>query len=52
MVTYTPIIPEVITCAYFKVISTGGNELTFTAKGQAEGYDVELSAKSLHFGEV
>jgi hypothetical protein len=52
LVTYTPSIPDVITCAYFKVISTGGNELTFQCRGQAEGYNVEMSAKSLHFGEV
>jgi hypothetical protein len=34
------------------VIAAGGNELSFTCSGTATGYDVELSAKSLHFGEV
>lgn len=51
-VKYTPQIPGVTSCAYFRVNSVGGNELEFNAKGQAEGYSVELSAKSIHFGEV
>lgn len=32
--------------------ATGGNELKFGCKGIALGFDVELSSKSLHFGEV
>ena len=32
--------------------ATGGNELSFNCKAVALGYDVELSAKTLHFGEV
>ena len=52
VVTFTPRIPDVVSCAYFRVLSTGGNELLFSCKAQAQGYDVELSAKSLHFGEV
>ena len=51
-IKYTPKIPGVSSCAYFKVSSQGGNELNFNAKGQAEGYNVELSAKTVHFGEV
>lgn len=52
VVTYTPRIPEVISCAYFRVTTRGGNELKFHCKGQAAGYDVDLSSRSLHFGEV
>jgi hypothetical protein len=51
-VTYTPQIQDIITCAYFKVKSAGGYELKFACKGMAIGFDVELSVKSLHFGEV
>ena len=34
------------------MLSTGGNELSFNCKAVALGFDVELSAKTLHFGEV
>lgn len=51
-ITYTPQIQDIITCAYFKVTAAGGNELRFACKGCALGFDVELSAKSMHFGEV
>jgi hypothetical protein len=34
------------------VVSAGGNTLKFACKGVALGFDVELSAKSMHFGEV
>jgi hypothetical protein len=37
---------------YFSVVSAGGNTLSFHAKGIAKGFDVDLSVKSLHFGEV
>jgi len=52
VITYTPQIQDIITCAYFQVTAAGGNELKFSAKGVALGFDVELSAKSMHFGEV
>lgn len=29
-ITYTPLIQEIITCAYFKVLAAGGNELGFS----------------------
>lgn len=51
-VTYTPTIQDIATCTYFKVASAGGNTLSFHCKGMALGFDVELSSKSLHFGEV
>lgn len=51
-VTYTPRIQDITTCAYFKVSTNGGNNLSFTCRAVALGFDVELSAKSLHFGEV
>lgn len=51
-VTFTPTIQDIITCTYFKVVSSGGNTLNFHCKGLALGFDVELSSKSLHFGEV
>ena len=42
-VSYTPEIPGVNSFANFKVSAFGGNEIKFTCKGQAEGYDVNLS---------
>jgi len=51
-VKYTPRIPNVTSCQYWKVTANGGNELRFSAKGVAEGYKVELSVSSVHFGEV
>jgi hypothetical protein len=51
-VTYTPLIQEIITCANFKINCNAGNELNFCVKGEAEGFQVDLSSKTLHFGEV
>lgn len=42
-VSYTPEIPEVCSFANFKVTAFGGNEIRFGCKGQAEGYDINLS---------
>jgi hypothetical protein len=33
-------------------VSDGGNELSLSVRGEAEGYAVDLSANSVHFGEV
>jgi len=52
VVTYTPQIQDIITCAYYKIKAQGGNELSFTCTGAALGFDVQLSSKTLHFGEV
>ena len=49
---YTPSIAGTVSCAYYKISAAGGNELEFSCKGQADGYDVQLSASSIHFGEV
>lgn len=51
-IKYTPTIPGVVSCAYYRVSSSAGNELKFSCKGEAVGFDVELSVKSLNFGEV
>ena len=50
--SYTPEIPGVNSQVQFLVSAFGGNEIKFSAKGLAEGYDVELSTQSIHFGEV
>ena len=41
--SYTPEIPGVNSRVQFRVSAFGGNEIRFSAKGLAEGYDVELS---------
>lgn len=51
-VSYTPELPEVTSLANFKVSAFGGNEIRFACKGQAEAFDVDLSVKTIHFGEV
>ena len=30
----------------------GGNQIEFSCRGEADGYSVELSSKTVHFGEV
>ena len=51
-VTYTPQIAGVKSCTMFKVSAFGGNEIEFSCKGQADGYDVALSSTTIQFGEV
>jgi hypothetical protein len=51
-VTYTPTIAGNISCNYYKIVTDGGNECTFQARGEAQGFDVALSTNSVHFGEV
>lgn len=51
-VTYTPLIAGVKSFCLFKVSAFGGNQIEFSCRGEADGYDVDLSAKSVHFGEV
>ena len=51
-VNYTPQIAGVLSFTKFKVKSHAGNELQIVCKGQAKGYEVELSSKTVNFGEV
>lgn len=51
-VTYTPQIAGVSSFTLFKVAGFGGNQIQFSCRGVADGYDVQLSSKSIHFGEV
>ena len=51
-VSYTPEISGIHSFANFKVSAFGGNEIRFSCKGLAEGYDVNLSVQTIHFGEV
>jgi hypothetical protein len=51
-VTYTPSIAGVKSFTLFKVAAFGGNQIEFSCKGEADGYNVELSSKTVHFGEV
>lgn len=41
-----------ISCCYYRITSDGGNELSLSCKGEAEGFSVQLSANSVQFGEV
>lgn len=51
-VTYTPQIAGVRSFTLFRVAAFGGNTIDFSCRGEADGYNVELSSKSVHFGEV
>jgi len=51
-VTYTPQLAGVKTYTLFKVAAFGGNEIEFSCCGQADGYNVELSSRTVQFGEV
>jgi len=51
-VKYVPSIVSVTSCAQYKIKVLGGNELNFSCLGYATGFNVHLSNKSIHFGEV
>ena len=51
-VNYTPQIAGVTSQTLFKVSAFGGNQIQFSCKGVADGYNVELSSKTVQFGEV
>jgi len=51
-VKYVPSTVGLTSCTQYSVKVVGGNNLNFSCIGQAEGFNVSLSAKSMHFGEV
>ena len=51
-VNYTPQLAGVKSYCLFKVSAFGGNQIEFSCRGEADGYSVELSSKTVHFGEV
>ena len=51
-VTYTPQIAGVKSFCLFKASAFGGNEIEFSCRGEADGYNVELSSRTVQFGEV
>ena len=51
-VAYTPQIAGVTSQTLFKLSAFGGNSIQFSCKGVADGYSVELSSKTVQFGEV
>ena len=51
-VKYVPSIVDMTSCTSYCIKSVGGNELGFTCLGHATGFNVNLSVKSIHFGEV
>lgn len=51
-VKYVPSIVGVTSCAQYRIKTVGGNELVFSCLGYATGFNVNLSNKSVHFGEV
>lgn len=51
-VKFVPQIVGQISCTQYKIKTVGGNELQFSCLGQTTGFNVSLSVKSIHFGEV
>jgi hypothetical protein len=51
-VKYVPSVVGLTSCTQYKVKTVGGNDLSFSCIGHAEGFNVSLSTKSIHFGEV
>jgi hypothetical protein len=51
-VTYDPKIAFLDSVSHYQVICKGGNTVDFELKGSATGYDVQLSTKSIDFGEI
>ena len=47
-----PTIVGLFSCSQYLIKTLGGNELQFSCYGEAIGFDVQLSTKSVHFGEV
>ena len=51
-VKYIPSIVGVTSCAAYLIKTLGGNDLSFACHGVANGFNVGLSNKTIHFGEV
>lgn len=51
-VKYIPSTVGVTSCASYIIKTVGGNEVVFSCLGYAAGFNVGLSNKSVHFGEV
>lgn len=51
-VKYVPSVVGLTSCTQYRVKTVGGNDLQFLCIGNAEGFNVSLSVKSMHFGEV
>lgn len=51
-VKYVPTVVGLTTCTQYIVKTVGGNDLNFACIGYAEGFNVSLSVKTVHFGEV
>ena len=51
-VKYVPSVVGLTSCTQYRVKTVGGNDLSFSCIGHADGFNVNLSVKSIHFGEV
>lgn len=51
-VKYIPQIVGMTSCTAYQIQTHGGNQLNFSCSGTATGFNVGLSAQSVHFGEV
>lgn len=51
-VKFVPSVVGLTSCTQYRVKTVGGNDLTFSVIGHADGFNVSLSVKSIHFGEV
>ena len=51
-VKYVPSVVGLTSCAQYRINTVGGNDLSYSCIGHAEGFNVSLSVISIHFGEV
>lgn len=51
-VKFVPSVVGLTSCTQYRIKTVGGNDLTFSVIGHADGFNVSLSVKSIHFGEV
>lgn len=52
IVKFIPSVVGQTSCTQYRVKVVGGNDLNFSCVGQADGFNVSLNVKSIHFGEV
>ena len=51
-VEYTPTVPDLFSCARYRINCLGGNTAKFSCRGTAKGFDIQLSDTTLNFGEI
>jgi hypothetical protein len=51
-ITYTPSVVKLFSCQHFRIFTESGNSFEVQLSGQANGIDLDFSAKIIDFGEI